>query len=79
MVDILSVSCQTPSNQFDITQFFLFIVAHIISRITCYENSFFSNFSAKNNKISRELLKVMKKKTMLKAGEHDFHSSSDST
>ena len=79
MVDILSVSCQTPSNQFDITQFFLFIVAHIISRITCYENSFFSNFSAKNNKISRELLKFMKKKTMLKAGEDDFHSSSDST
>ena len=79
MVDILSVSCQTPSNQFDITQFFLFIVAHIISRITCYENSFFSNFSAKNNKISRELLKFMKKRTMLKAGEDDFHSSSDST
>ena len=53
MVDILSVSCQTPSNQFDITQSFLFIVAHKISRIICYEN--------KNNKISRELLKFMKK------------------
>ena len=71
MVDILSVSCQTPSNQFDITQSFLFIVAHKISRIICYEN--------KNNKISSELLKFMKKKTVLKAGEHDFHSSSDST
>ena len=59
MVDILSVSCQTPSNQFDITQSFLFIVAHKISRIICYEN--------KNNKISRELLKFMKK-TYAKGG-----------
>ena len=75
MVDILSVSCQTPSNQFDITQSFLFIVAHKISRIICYENSFFQFFSQDFT----WTVEINENKTMLKAGEHDFHSSSDST
>ena len=78
MVDILSVSCQTPSNQFDITQSFLFIVAHKISRIICYENSFFPIFSLRITRFHVNCWKQWKK-TMLKAGEDDFHSSSDST